>query len=257
MKTNIYTLPLIDAFKADDECPFCYIERKLEQEAITFILGPAYMEADIHDDTDRLGFCRHHYKMMYDYGNQLGIAIILETYYKKMNKQLHDEIEKFTPKKVSFLNKFKSVPDDIHTRTPETSVGKWIQGKEETCYVCNHFESKYPRYLDTFLQLVTKDKDFIQLFKNAKGFCLHHFKDIMEAAEAKLGDSDKKEFYPQLFALMETNMNRLHEDIAWFVDKYDYRNKDADWKNSRDANQRGIQKICGGYPADPPFRKHL
>ena len=29
MKTNIYTIPVIDAFKADDECPFCFIERQL------------------------------------------------------------------------------------------------------------------------------------------------------------------------------------------------------------------------------------
>lgn len=257
MKTTIYTIPLIDAFNEDDECPFCNIERKLEQESIAFILGPSYMEADIHDDMDKLGFCRHHYKMMYDYGNQLGIAIILETYYKKMNKELQNEIKKFVPKKASMLNKFKSVPSDIYARSPETSIGKWISAKEETCYVCNHFQTKYPRYLDTFLQLVTKDSDFIELFKNSKGFCLHHFKDIMEAAEAKLTDGEKKSFYPQLFQLMEENMQRMSDDVAWLVYKYDYRNKDADWKNSKDANQRGIQKICGGYPADAPFRKHL
>ena len=27
MKKNIATLPLIEAFRADDECPFCYLER--------------------------------------------------------------------------------------------------------------------------------------------------------------------------------------------------------------------------------------
>ena len=31
MKETIYTIPVMDAFNADDECPFCYIERKLEQ----------------------------------------------------------------------------------------------------------------------------------------------------------------------------------------------------------------------------------
>ena len=28
MRENIATIPLIDAFKADDECPFCNLERK-------------------------------------------------------------------------------------------------------------------------------------------------------------------------------------------------------------------------------------
>ena len=39
MKEKIYTIPLMDAFRADDECPFCFIERNLEQHAIDFVLG--------------------------------------------------------------------------------------------------------------------------------------------------------------------------------------------------------------------------
>ena len=38
---------------------------------------------------------------------------------------------------------------------------------------------------------------------------------------------------------------------------YDYKNKDADWKNSRDAVQRGMQKAGSGYPADPPYKADL
>ena len=72
MKENIATIPLMDAFHAEDECPFCNLERKAEQHAISFILGSAYMEDDIREQTDKLGFCRHHFKMMYDYGNRLG-----------------------------------------------------------------------------------------------------------------------------------------------------------------------------------------
>ena len=39
MKENIATIPLMDAFHAEDECPFCNLERKAEQHAISFILG--------------------------------------------------------------------------------------------------------------------------------------------------------------------------------------------------------------------------
>ena len=38
------------------------------------------------------------------------------------------------------------------------------------------------------------------------------------------------------------------------VEKFDYRNKDADWKTSKDAIQRGMQKLKGGYPADAPYK---
>ena len=46
----------------------------------------------------------------------------------------------------------------------------------------------------------------------------------------------------------------MQEDVNWLIEKFDYRNADADWKNSKDAVQRGMQKIKGGYPADPPLK---
>ena len=99
-----------------------------------------------------------------------------------------------------------------------------------------------------------KDPDFREKVKNSKGFCLHHFGDLCEASESRLGEKDKKAFYDLIFPLMEENMTRLSEDVSWLVEKFDYRNKDADWKNSKDAIQRGMQKLKGGYPADPPYK---
>lgn len=52
MKEQIETIPLIKAFGAEDECPFCHLEREAEQHAISFILGSAYMEDDIRMKTD-------------------------------------------------------------------------------------------------------------------------------------------------------------------------------------------------------------
>ena len=53
---------------------------------------------------------------------------------------------------------------------------------------------------------------------------------------------------------MEENMERVSGDVDWLIEKFDYRNKDADWKNSKDAVQRGMQKIKGGYPGDPVYK---
>ena len=57
-----------------------------------------------------------------------------------------------------------------------------------------------------------------------------------------------------LFSLMEENMKRLEEEVTWFCDKQDYLNRDKDWGNSKDSIQRAIQKLGGGYPADPVFK---
>lgn len=64
MKEKLYNIPLNDAFKANDECPFCFIERKLEEQTMDFVLGPgaSYMEDDVRAETDKMGFCRTHFK---------------------------------------------------------------------------------------------------------------------------------------------------------------------------------------------------
>ena len=60
IQEQLHTIPIHDAFKDAGECPFCYIERRLEERMMDFVLGPSssYMEADIRDQTDRAGFCR-------------------------------------------------------------------------------------------------------------------------------------------------------------------------------------------------------
>ena len=97
MKEKLYTIELNDALKAGDECPFCYLERNLEQAAIEFVLGSSYMESDIRDQTDRQGFCRKHTKMMYDYGNTLGNAWILKTRMKYLRGELKKQMDSFSP----------------------------------------------------------------------------------------------------------------------------------------------------------------
>ena len=56
---------------------------------------------------------------------------------------------------------------------------------------------------------------------------------------------------------MKENYQRLQEEVTWFTDKFDYRNKDKDWGNSKDSIQRCMQKFGGGYPADEPFTEGL
>lgn len=252
MKENIYMIPLMDAFNAQDECPFCFLERSLEQHAISFILGSAYMEDDIRMETDKTGFCRHHYKMMFDYGNRLGSALILSTHFRQLNKELKEMTESFTPEKSSLLKRLKKT--DSNDIAYHTAAGRWAHEKDTTCYVCNHIKSNYDRYLDTFFEMWKTKPEFREIFSNSKGMCIHHFADIAEMADSKLNEKQKGEFYPVLFRLMRENLARLEDEVTWFTEKYDYRNKDKDWGNSRDSIQRCMQKAAGGYPADPPFQ---
>lgn len=250
MKETLYTIPLNDAVNANDECPFCFIEREVEQDLLDFALGSgsSYMESDVREATDKAGFCRAHFKKMFDYGNTLGNGWILKTHYKRMNAEMCEQFRKFTPAKSSFKDMFKKHTEKVNP------IGIWVEEKERSCYICNRFADTYDRYMDTFFYMYKKDEDFKKRILSGKGFCLHHFGDLCEYSESRLSDREKKEFYPAMFELMERNMERLSEDVSWLVEKFDYRNKDADWKNSKDAIQRGMQKLKGGYPGDPPYK---
>lgn len=250
MKEQLYTIPLNDAVNAQDECPFCFIHRSIEQDLLDFVLGSgsSYMEADIREQTDKAGFCRYHFQKMFDYGNTLGNAWILKTHYQRMIREMQQEFASFRPGKSSLLGKFKKAESN------ENTIGMWIRAKEASCYICSQYKDTYARYLDTFFYLWKNDENFRNKVINGKGFCLPHFGDLCEAADRKLSDKEKQDFYDQLLPVMESNMQRISEDVSWLVEKFDYRNKDADWKSSRDAIQRGMQKLKGGYPAEPAYK---
>lgn len=251
MKEKLYTIPLNDAINEHDECPFCFIERKLEHDMIDFVIGntSSYMESDIRAQTDEAGFCREHMKKMFDYGNTLGNSLILKTHYQKLRKEMKQQFDSFQPGKSSFLKRIKSKPSE-----EKGAIGAWTASKDCSCYVCKGLEDTFQRYLSTFFAMYAKDEEFRNKIKNSKGFCLHHFGILCDAADHYLNDKQKAEFFPMIFSLMEENMARVEEDLTWLIDKFDYRNKDAEWKNSKDALQRSMQKLRGGYPADPVYK---
>ncbi len=250
MKEQLYTIPLNEAMDAHDECPFCYVERAVEQDLLDFTLGSgsSYMEADIREQTDLAGFCRPHFKKMFDYGNTLGNAWILKTHYKQMISELKKRTNGFAPGKVSFFDKLKKTSADS-----DNALVNWVTEKEESCYICKQFKETYARYLDTFFYMYDKDEVFREKVAKSKGFCLPHFKDICLGADERMNDKDLKDFYKILLPLMEQNMERVAEDVAWMVEKFDYKNANEPWRDSKDAIQRGMQKLKGGYPADAPY----
>ena len=86
----------------------------------------------------------------------------------------------------------------------------------------------------------------MELFKNSKGFCLHHFKDLVEVGEMKLNDKQKSEFYPVLFDLMEKNMKRVEEEVTWFCDKQDYLNRE----NPGEIPKTAYSALCRSWQGD-------
>ena len=249
MKEKIHTIPVNEAFDSGDECPFCYLERAVEQRAIRYILGPgaSYMEPDVRATTDDVGFCRSHYQKMYDYGNALGNALMMQTYYAKMMDELSRQLDDFEmPDKRSLLPMRKQK----ETKLP---LLEWLQKKQATCYICNRIEENQKRYLETFFVLI-KEHEFREKVERSKGFCMHHFGQLLDCARDALPNSQREWFYETVVELMKTHIDRMKEDIDWFVQKHDYRYAGAPWKNATDAVPRGMQKLRGGHPSDKPYK---
>lgn len=87
MAEQIYTIPVNDAFDSGCECPMCQMQKDLERNAIEYTMGPSYMEDDNRAMTDKLGFCSHHLRMLYQEKNRLGLALMMNTH---MNKTIQD-----------------------------------------------------------------------------------------------------------------------------------------------------------------------
>lgn len=247
MQEKLHTIPVNEAFDSGDECPFCYLERETEERVIDYTIGPgaSYMEPDVRAVTDSKGFCRGHYKKLYDYGNSLGNALVMQTYMIGLQEQLEAQLMDFEmPAKKGLFSK-KS--------TEELPLLQWVRQKNSTCFLCDKVNYNMRRYYETFFHLI-KEAEFRKKVENSKGFCMHHFEKLLEAAGEYLQNGQIEWFYTMVNRLMQENFARVQQDLDWFVEKFDYRNASAPWKNSKDAVSRSMQKLKGGFVADPPYK---
>lgn len=250
MREQIDTIPVNEAFLSGDECPFCYLERMIEQRAIRYILGPgaSYMEPEVRAQTDTDGFCVHHYKQLYDYGNGLGNALIMQTRYAGLLETLEQACDAFAvpPKRPLLGGKKKTEPQ-------ENTLLQWAKKQQESCFLCNKVATNMERYYATFYALI-KEEEFRGRVENSKGFCVRHFGELLENAGQYLPNAQREWFHATMVRLIQEHMIRVKMDIDHFVEMFDYRNAGKDWKTSRDAVSRGMQKLQGRYPADPPYK---
>ena len=239
MKEQLYTIPVNDAFAVDCECPVCSMYDSLEKDAIEFTMGPSYMEDDIRMETNKIGFCTHHVKQLYKHQNRLGLALILHTHMQRTNRDLEDLLSSDKPvKKGLFAKKTENA----------SPVTEYIENLNQSCYICNRIDLIFARYLATIYHCYEHDEEFRRKFAASKGFCTKHFGMLYEGAPSSLSGKRLPEFIKTLNEVYLTNMKRVTDDLEWFTDKFDYRNEDKPWKNSKDALPRSMNKTNSVLP---------
>ena len=235
MKEQLYTIPVNDAFAIDCECPICQMYDSLEKDAINFTMGPSYMEDDIRMETNKIGFCTDHVKMLYQHQNRLGLALILHTHMMRTNRDLQELCKSGTPAKKGLFSK----------KTESSPVTEYIHNLNNSCYICNRVDRIFLRYIVTIFHCYEHDADFKTKLSESKGFCTKHFGMLYEEAPQYLSGKKLEEFIQLISRVYLNNMQRVTDDLEWFTDKFDYKNESAPWKNSKDALPRTLTKTNG------------
>ena len=223
----------------DTECPVCEFVKKEEFSNIEYSLGASMMEPDARVLSNELGYCSRHTQMMYSYGNKLSHALVLETRLKYLTEKIETIKSSVKPPKKLVIGKDKN----------KTEISAMLHNSD-TCLVCKKLEKTYHRFTDNLFYLYKTDEEFREKFYASKGFCIKHFEDLIHSAEDNLNSIEYADFVTALCDLEDDNLKRVCEDVEWFTKKFDYRYKDADWKNSKDAVIRGSEKISGYLNTD-------
>ena len=231
MKEQLYTIPVNDAFAKDSECPICEMFKELEKNAVEFTMGPSYMEDDIREVTDKVGFCTEHVKKLLKMENKLGISLVLHSHMVKTNKDIKKLAESNT--KGSTLFKKKDI----------SSLTDYLNTLNSSCFVCNRIEDTFKRYIRTIHYHWVKEDSFKKKYAASKGFCAKHYQKLLEEAKNNLSGANLDGFIDETNRIYMENMQRVTDDLEWFIDKFDYRHKDEPWKNSKDALPRAITKL--------------
>ena len=248
MRYHIDTIPVWDAMKLDGECLMCALERKTELGEAERYLGASVMEPDVRVKVNDRGFCRKHHAMLFSMSNRLGHALMLESHMIE-NRQKLEKISASLAKSAAQL-KESGIADKLNGKnkaaiTEILKQAKAVNDMSCSCLMCETIEENMRRYLHTFFHLYQNDGDFRSRFENSKGLCLPHLGQLLEVAAEELGAKDLGRFVETVTKLERENMDRIQEDISWFIKKFDYRYENESWKNSKDAVERTVNKVRG------------
>lgn len=227
---QIYTIPVHEALEkgaADPKCgcPMCRLFCKLENDELDLILGASMMEPDTRIQTNKKGFCRTHYDMMFVRKNRLGMALTLESHLDELAADI----------KAGAIDKLLGKPD--------AKAQKRITGLEHSCYVCDRIDFHFQHMAETVALLYDADDELGTFDKKLRAqpyFCLPHYRLLLEKGAARLPKKKMAAYTETLSSVVEAYMTSLREDVSWFCKKFDYRYENEPWGNAKDSVERAM-----------------
>ena len=243
LKQHIDTAPVWEAYRQDCECPLCLLNAKVEAANVNYFLGESVMEPDQRIEVNQKGFCTRHFRQLYDAGNRLGLGLMTHTHLKETLRRLGDHAKRMKDAAAEEAGKpvYKRIGPKKGAGMVETA-GE-LEDISGHCILCERLADNMERYIYTLLYMYKHESEFPALFAKSKGMCLKHYRESLAMAPKHLSGERLKQFVDTLVDLEIENFERLEKEIEWFTLKFDYRNEDKPWGNSRDAVKRSINKL--------------
>lgn len=248
---HLYTIPIWDAYKKESECPICELHRMLEEQYLEAALGGGMMESDVRIETNAQGFCRKHLRDLYGMQEALSLALTLHTHLKSVIETADEGLSLLeaaiaaeaglpAPKKAArYLTRGGEVAQAAEALAASS------ENRLKTCHICGKIDGNIGRYVEALLHMWKEEKEFKRAFAESKGVCMAHLPLLARTASKKLAGEGRREFLGVLVKIQRENLARVEKDIEWFTLKFDYRNADKPWGESKDAVPRTMEKLRG------------
>ncbi len=248
MQYHLDTIPVWEAMEKRGECPLCALEHKTELEEVERTLGASVMEPSERIKVNRHGVCREHHRMLYAQQNRLGHALLMDSHGKE---------------RMAALCKLQTTAESaaqarsglFRRRTPARALGAELQSLSQGCVVCDRLHEHMGRYRHTFLHLWRTDAHFREVWQASHGVCLRHLAGLLQSAEKRLSPKQQAQFAADALARLNNQLENDAKDLDWFTRKFDYRNQDAPWGESKTALERMVNRLRGWCLGDEPWPK--
>lgn len=207
MKERIYTIALNDAIGEKCGCALCTLEKKLEEDAAAYFLGPSLMEPDGRQLTNEKGFCRRHMNMLLGGGNRLGLALTLETHLKELADGLSVKIKRGL---TGALVDFEACSEELYSYF-------------RSCALCDKLNGQMSAAAENMVFLIENEQEFREKFEASGGLCLEHFALTVQASRRELSGKKAERFVSYLYELQKKELSELNELVHEFTLSFDYR----------------------------------
>lgn len=200
MNYHIGTMLIDENFDDSHECPVCRIKRTVDRRLTEQYLGEGVMEDDTRAEVNALGFCVHHFNLLYSMPSKLGLALQAST---RLASVVGDFAIETNPKRA------------------KKNADKILE-KQKTCVVCKYLDSHLVRYYKTIAEVYASREEFRKRIEVCHGFCAEHYAQLLRYSS--YASIKTKDYLAALGRAQQKRLSELSENLVKFCNRHDYRN---------------------------------